>query len=264
MPAVRIRDLLRACALLTLVLPVSLIHARQMVSANTTAPASISGAPPTIVAVGDSITAGSYDSEVKGGWVTRLATKLDAAYPQARITVRNAGIGGDTTWGVLARLQRDVISAHPQLVIVSIGTNDFNSGVPASTYAERLGAIVARLRSTAQPPVIVLASLLPFAGLPPARLRAEERYNDIIRQTAAANRLGYLDLFDQWLALGHTYWHSLRHDTVHPNPIGYELMASVTAAFLEAGYLSPQGAITAPTVAPTCAGIACGTTKAAA
>lgn len=247
----------RVSLLLIVILPTLLLHGRLSAAGATSAGTAV-GLPPTIVAIGDSITAGSYDTDVKGGWVTRLAAKLNDVYPQVHLAVRNAGIGGDTSWGVLARLRHDVMAVHPRLVIISIGTNDFNSGVPAPVYADRLQTIVARLASAPHPPVLVLASLLPFAGLTPARLRAEEDYNDIIRRTAAADDIGYLDLFDQWLALGSVYWHTLRHDSVHPNPIGYELLASVTAAFLEAGYVGPGGDITAPAIVPTCADSRCG------
>jgi lysophospholipase L1-like esterase len=83
-----------------------------------------------MVAVGDSLTKGDWDVDQAGGWVTRLATKLRAAYPHATFQLANAGVDGDTTAGVLARLARDVLAPHPQLVIVSICTNDFDSGVP--------------------------------------------------------------------------------------------------------------------------------------
>lgn len=225
-------------------------HARQPAA---TSPSSITRPlTQTIVAVGDSITKGDWDTEVKGGWVTRLADKLQRAYPQATFVVRNAGVDGDTTAGVLARLTRDVLAPNPALVIVSIGTNDFDMDVPPATFATELHTLAARLRDAAHPPVVILASMLPIAGQTPSRLAAERAYNDVIRRTAAEANAGYLDLFDPWLALGPYYLHALRHDTEHPNPIGYELLASTTAAFLEAGYLDDHGRVTAPAVAPTC------------
>ena len=211
----------------------------------------------TIVAVGDSITRGAWDTAVVGGWVTRLSDTLRRAYPGTAFVVRNAGVGGDTTAGVLARLARDVLAPRPTLVIVSIGTNDFNRGVPPRTFAAELHLLVGRLRAAPSAPVVVLASMLPFAGLTPARLAAERAYNDTIRRTAAAMHVGYLDLFDMWLALGPSYLHLLRHDSVHPNPLGYAWLASTTATFLEAGYLDGQGRIVAPSVTPTCSALLC-------
>src|SRR2546423_11696213 len=84
----------------------------------------------TIVAVGDSITKGDWDTAVVGGWVTRLGHKLRHHYPGTAFVVRNAGVDGDTTAGVLARLEHDVLAPRPTLVLVPIGTNAFHAGVP--------------------------------------------------------------------------------------------------------------------------------------
>ena len=154
-----------------------------------------------MVAVGDSITKGDGDVDAAGGWVTRLATKLRAAYPHGTFRLANAGVDGDTTAGVLARLTRDVLAPHPQLVIVSIGTNDFDSGVPRPQFAQQLQTRVQRVLAAPQAPVVILASMLPIAGQTSGRLAAERAYNDVIRRVAAATRVGYLDLFDAWLGL---------------------------------------------------------------
>ena len=211
----------------------------------------------TIVAVGDSITKGDWDTAVAGGWVTRLRDRLRGTYPGTAFVVRNAGVDGDTTTGVLSRLARDVLAPRPTLVIVSIGTNDFDVDVPPRTFAAQLHLLVGRLRAAPSAPVVVLASMLPIAGQTTARLSAERAYNDVIRRTATALHVGYLDLFDMWLALGQSYLHLLRHDSEHPNPLGYEWLAGTTATFLEAGYLDGQGRIVAPSVTPTCSVVVC-------
>lgn len=212
----------------------------------------------TIVAVGDSITKGDWDTTIAGGWVTRLGKKLRRAYPHVSVVVRNEGVDGDTTAGVLARLSRDVLRFHPDMVVISIGTNDFDRDVAPSSFSLELHLLVGRLRAAVEPPVVVLASMLPIAAQTPARLADQRAFNDIIRRTAADMKVGYLDLFDPWLALGPDYLHTLRHDTEHPNSIGYELLASITAAFLEGGYLDLHGQISEPAVAPTCSALVCG------
>jgi lysophospholipase L1-like esterase len=136
--------------------------------------------------------------------------------------------------------------------------NDFDSGVPRPQFAQQLQTLVQRLRAAPQAPVVILASMLPIAGQTPARLSAERAYNDIIGRMAAATCTGYLDLFDAWLGLGPSYLRALRYDSEHPNPIGYEWIASTTAAFLQAGYLDAQGQVIAPRVIPTCSPVLCG------
>ena len=65
------------------------------------APLSAQGAAPTLVVVGDSISAG-YGLPAGAGWVNLLAARLkERGYPQR---VVNASITGDTTAGGRARL----------------------------------------------------------------------------------------------------------------------------------------------------------------
>ncbi len=68
-------------------------------------------------------------------------------------TVINAGIGGNTTTEMLARLQRDVLDHRPDLVVLMAGTNDCcNSGkladpaVTAANYAALADAILPHAR----------------------------------------------------------------------------------------------------------------------
>ena len=51
---------------------------------------------------------------------------LGGSFPGVKVA--NRGIGGDTTRGVLIRLQEDVLSLHPAGVVLLIGTNDLADG----------------------------------------------------------------------------------------------------------------------------------------
>ena len=62
-----------------------------------------------VVFLGDSITQGWHDD-------------LDGSFPELKVA--NRGISGDTTRGVLIRLQEDVLALHPRAVVLLIGTND--------------------------------------------------------------------------------------------------------------------------------------------
>ncbi len=68
-----------------------------------------------IVAIGDSITqadthwtVNGHKNTIQGGWVTRLGSILNENFPD-EYEVINKGINGDTAYGVLDRLSRDVI-----------------------------------------------------------------------------------------------------------------------------------------------------------
>ncbi|MBC8228716.1 hypothetical protein H8E77_04100, partial [bacterium] len=98
-----------------------------------------------IVAIGDSITQGDtqftlleHRNTIQGGWVTRLRNRLQEYFPD-EYEVINRGINGDNVQGVLNRLNRDVISKQPSIVIIGIGTNDTyggSIGAPPSTTSD--------------------------------------------------------------------------------------------------------------------------------
>ncbi len=77
----------------------------------------------TIVALGDSITAGAPGDRA-AAWPSLLADHLAAADPRIAWRIVNAGVSGDTAPLGYARFERDVAAAGPRLVIIAFGLND--------------------------------------------------------------------------------------------------------------------------------------------
>ena len=90
---------------------------------------------PEIVMLGDSLTEW-------GNWHELV--------PEFRVI--NRGIAGDTSFGVLERLQ-EVIDRRPKLVFVMVGTNDLGLQVQPDTLLRNLREIVTRLRAASITPV---------------------------------------------------------------------------------------------------------------
>src|SRR5580765_7755657 len=67
----------------------------------------------SVVFLGDSITQ---------GWGEQMGGSFSG------VKVANRGISGDTTRGVLIRMDEDVLSLHPKGVVLLIGTNDLEEG----------------------------------------------------------------------------------------------------------------------------------------
>jgi lysophospholipase L1-like esterase len=95
--------------------------------------------PVRIVCIGDSITGVYFHTGGLRAYPEMLEIALQKIYPQAQVTVRNAGISGDTTKGALARLDRDVLTHKPHLVTVMFGMNDMANGrsISLSTRSRR-------------------------------------------------------------------------------------------------------------------------------
>lgn len=69
-------------------------------------------------------------------------------YPDAKITFRNAGWGGDTAMGALRRLERDVLSLKPDVVSICFGMNDACCGAfDKAAYARYINSMTDLVRT---------------------------------------------------------------------------------------------------------------------
>jgi lysophospholipase L1-like esterase len=92
--------------------------------------------PVTVALLDDSVTHGCFELyrvgkegletvfEIDKAYSTRFKEILNKIYPATQINVINSGISGDTTEGALKRVERDILSFNPDLVVVSLGLND--------------------------------------------------------------------------------------------------------------------------------------------
>ena len=84
-----------------------------------------------IVFLGDSVTHGCFASgygiighDRFASYTMKFHKMISVLFPNTVFNIINSGIGGDTATTGLARLDRDVIAYHPDLVVVSFGLND--------------------------------------------------------------------------------------------------------------------------------------------
>lgn len=117
-------------------------------------------APPKIVILGDSLTAG-YGLPLDQAFPMRLQAALAAKGVVAEVV--SAGVSGDTTAGGLARVDR-VLQENPSAVIVELGANDGLRGLePEQSYAH-LDAILERLDAKNIPVLIAGMKAPPNLG----------------------------------------------------------------------------------------------------
>lgn len=107
--------------------------------------------PVTIVALGDSLTAG-YGLPPDQGFVPQLQRWLDKQ--GAEVVIVNAGVSGDTTAGALARTDWSLVP-ETDGVILTLGGNDLLRGLPPEEARANLDAILAKLDARTLPALIV-------------------------------------------------------------------------------------------------------------
>lgn len=134
----------------------------------------IKGNPiPTIAFLGDSVTQGCFElyQPVDGGIDTvfegsnayhaRLKELLQLFYPRCPVTMVNAGISGGKVGFGLERLERDVLSFHPDLTVVSFGLNDCGKGEDTMPmYAETLREIFTRLQAAGSEVIFLTQNMM--------------------------------------------------------------------------------------------------------
>ena len=193
-----------------------------------------SGQKIVFAALGDSITFGA--GAIPGGeWVslvTEWLENLDRNSSNKNVTLLNAGIGGTEAVYGAARLERDVLSLHPDFVIVDFGTNDF--GLPHG--AEAYEGILTKLISAGIP--VINSNVCPRSGnnIQNEQLPINQAYGvpqvsfrSAYHELSEVTELEGLRANDLWTA-----------DNVHPTQEGHRLLADLIIHFLNNDILSSE------------------------
>ncbi|MBE6965714.1 MAG: GDSL family lipase [Ruminococcaceae bacterium] len=102
----------------------------------------IKNGPITIVAFGDSVTHGAFaegEFDYESVYWNRLRKKITEVRSYVPVNVINAGIGGITAEDSVGRMDRQVLSHNPDLIIICFGLNDVNG--PLETFLSALKVI---------------------------------------------------------------------------------------------------------------------------
>ena len=93
-----------------------------------------------IVIFGDSVSHGCFDHDIidyDAVYWKKLQDKIYSVRNYTPVNIINSAIGGTSANQSLQRLDRDVISHHPDLCIVCFGLNDVNGGLEEYTESLR-------------------------------------------------------------------------------------------------------------------------------
>lgn len=177
------------------------------------------------------------DSLTYGFGVPRLQVWPHLSQERLGVEVVNAGVNGDTTAGMLARLERDVFARSPSHVLIMGGGNDIFATGSAVAARAGLWGLIHQVMAYGAVPMLGLPPRLSPAGIPPqwaavvgdtaGAERAMEELNTWIRSTAAGFGLGTVD-FSACLDSAP----GLRLDGIHPTAEGHRRMAEVLCGTL--------------------------------
>ena len=183
-----------------------------------------------VVWLGDSITAAHlYGRYVETYFLLRR--------PDLNLTFINAGIGGHSALNGLNRLDQDVLSHQPTVVVVNFGMNDagYPAASPHAAFIQNIDAIIERLRQGGVQRVIwVEPTPAHIAGMSQQskladRQRQLERYVATMKRHQVKDDVIKVQWHDQMkqalnAALAKPDF-KLIPDRIHPNAAGHAVMA---------------------------------------
>jgi lysophospholipase L1-like esterase len=175
---------------------------------------------PVTAFVGDSITAA-------GAWQDWFSD----------VEARNYGVDGDTTAGLLERLD-EIIESDPQTVVLLIGTNDLAERRSIERIVRNIESALVRLHQELPDARILLQSVLPRGKEYAENVREINRH---IWQFAATQRVHYLDLWPLMADADGELKAEFSDDRLHLNEAGYDAwLSELRPAFERVNDLPPM------------------------
>lgn len=176
---------------------------------------SFPNSPNDIIFLGNSITAGV-------DWMELLD----------RANVRNRGISGDITFGVLERLS-DVTEGSPSKVFILIGINDISRNIPDSLIVDNYKKIMQRIKKESPGTKIYFQTILPvnneFTNFKNHYNKDEHIHfvNAELKKMANAGNIVLIDLHPHFLGTDNKLDKKYTIDGLHLNAAGYQLWADI-------------------------------------
>lgn len=196
----------------------------------------------TFVITGDSVTdcgrarpVGRGANNLGSGYPSIINAALRSNYPEIGIQVLNTGIGGDTSRGLLARSESDIMDLNPDYVSILIGINDvwrhfdayeFDTAIHVSLaeYESNMRAMIEKIKVKAKV-ILITPFFLELNKKDEMRAMTDE-YADVVRKLATEYDVILVDMqaeFDKLLPI--LYTNKLSSDRVHPNPVAHYFIA---------------------------------------
>ena len=165
-----------------------------------------------VVFLGDSITQ---------GWGPTFRGHFDG------VKLANRGIGGDTTRGMLIRLEQDVLALNPKAVVILMGTNDIEIGLEPELIARNFTKIIKSLQQHNPAMPIILCRMFPSSAVkkrPTEKIqKVNQLYENVVRNDSQITVVDTFTLFDDGNGNALPPYFP---DLLHLNTAGYSKWAS--------------------------------------
>lgn len=150
--------------------------------------------------------------------------------------IYNAGIAGNTTDDVLARLDA-VVSARPQKLFLMIGINDLLNGKDVDYVMRNYKTIISRIKTASPSTTIYMQSVLPVNNKILKSETADSQeiitLNNEISTIADGKMIFFIDLYPSFCGLDNQLYKQYTWDGLHPNSYGYAVWKQLVVQYVE-------------------------------
>ena len=173
--------------------------------------------------IGGSITQGAAASKPEKRYANVILAGWKTAFPNATFELVNAGIGATgSNYGAM-RVQRDLLSRHPDFVVVEYAVNDGNTRELAESYE----GLVRQILNAPNHPAVVLLFMMNKSG------GNAQEWQSKIGTHYSLPMVSYRDALWPEIEAKRMTWEQISPDLVHPNDVGHEYAARFVLAWLE-------------------------------
>jgi lysophospholipase L1-like esterase len=187
--------------------------------------------PKKIIFFGDSITQAGVQP---GGYVDLIKKALDPT----KYEVIGAGIGGNKVYDLFFRMEDDVLTKKPDLVVIYIGVNDVwhkalsKTGTDYDKFSKFYQGLITKIQNNGAKVILCTPAVIGEKKDGGNEMDADlDKYSGAIRELATKNKLPLLDLrtiFKEYDAANNPDNKEkgiLTSDGVHLNPLGNQTLA---------------------------------------
>ena len=158
-----------------------------------------------LLVMGDSLSAG-YNLAADEGWVSLLGQRLADRKPAWRVV--NASISGETTAGGAARIDSELATHRPDVVLIELGANDGLRGLPMEQARANLSKMIDAAQAAGAKVLLVGMEMPPNYGP-----EYTAQFRGMFRELAEANGIPLLPFLLEPIARERD---AFQADNLHP------------------------------------------------
>lgn len=177
----------------------------------------------TIGFLGGSITEGRGAANIQDCYVSQVYKWWYDTFPQSKVNVINAGLGGTSSYLGVHRVGDEILSHDPDLVFIEFAVNDTLEKTCTNSYEN----LIRKILLSESDPALVLLFAAKETGESAEEAEAElGRYYEL-------PMISYKKAVLPEVEAGSFAWYEIAEDIVHPNNRGHSIFAGLITAYLE-------------------------------